>query len=136
MNGEAHTGVDEQQPFPGLRSFTEDAQAYFFGRSREAAELIRLVKRDVATVLFGRSGLGKTSLIQAGLFPLLRVDNFLPIPVRLLRRRPERSSGTGQDGDQGTDRGLQDRCTSAHGGPIALGVPFTARRFGTRRIAW
>ena len=35
------------------------------------------------TVLYGRSGLGKTSLLRAGLFPLLRErTNFLPVYVR------------------------------------------------------
>ena len=34
------------------------------------------------TVLYGRSGLGKTSLLRAGLFPLLRERDFLPIYVR------------------------------------------------------
>lgn len=35
------------------------------------------------TVLYGRSGLGKTSLLRAGLFPLLHDHNLLPIYVRL-----------------------------------------------------
>ena len=35
------------------------------------------------TVLFGASGLGKTSLVQAGLFPLLRKQHYLPVYVRL-----------------------------------------------------
>ena len=35
------------------------------------------------TVLFGESGLGKTSLVQAGLFPRLRQQNILPVYVRL-----------------------------------------------------
>ena len=35
------------------------------------------------TVLFGKSGLGKTSLLKAGLFPRLRQRHFLPIYVRL-----------------------------------------------------
>src|SRR6516162_10347383 len=37
----------------------------------------------MATLLFGQSGLGKTSLLQAGLFPLLRRNSFLPVPIRL-----------------------------------------------------
>src|SRR5262249_23795843 len=35
------------------------------------------------TVLFGKSGLGKTSLVQAGLFPRLRQRNIFPVYVRL-----------------------------------------------------
>ena len=34
-------------------------------------------------MLFGRSGLGKTSLLQAGLFPLLRSNDSLPIRIRV-----------------------------------------------------
>ena len=36
------------------------------------------------TIVFGQSGLGKTSLLQAGAMPKLRDDGFLPIPIRLI----------------------------------------------------
>ena len=45
--------------------------------------LFRLVRRETLTLFYGRSGLGKTSLLQAGLFPRLREANLLPIPIRL-----------------------------------------------------
>lgn len=35
------------------------------------------------TVLFGQSGLGKSSLLQAGVFPVLREADFLPLYLRL-----------------------------------------------------
>ncbi|HRD90670.1 MAG TPA: hypothetical protein PK752_20800, partial [Accumulibacter sp.] len=45
--------------------------------------MLRLVKREPLTVLFGRSGLGKTSLLKAGLFPVLRSADLLPVYLRL-----------------------------------------------------
>ncbi len=75
--------VDQQRPFPGLLSFRERESPYFFGRGKEASRLLRLVRRDVATLLFGGSGLGKTSLIHAGLFPNLRKSQFLPVSIRI-----------------------------------------------------
>jgi WD40 repeat protein len=75
--------IDRENPWPGLASFTEDARGYFFGRTRETDELARLVRRETLTVLFGQSGLGKSSLLQAGLFPLLRESDHLPLYLRL-----------------------------------------------------
>jgi hypothetical protein len=63
--------------------FTEATQAFFHGRDAEAAELLRRVRRERLTILFGQSGLGKTSLLCAGLFPRLRVADFLPVYIRL-----------------------------------------------------
>ena len=76
------TQLDADNPWPGLESFEENAQAFFFGRDREAASLLNHVRDAPVTVLYGRSGLGKTSLLQAGLFPLLREENFLPVYAR------------------------------------------------------
>jgi hypothetical protein len=81
--------IDAQNPWPGLREFDEAAERFFNGRAEESAALRRLVMQAPLTVLFGASGLGKTSLLQAGLFPLLRQDHFLPIYLRLdLHDRP------------------------------------------------
>lgn len=75
--------VDAAQPWPGLDAFTEELSRFFCGRDTETDELFRHTQRDVVTVLFGQSGLGKTSLLQAGLFPRMRKAGFLPILIRL-----------------------------------------------------
>src|SRR6185295_15457570 len=76
-------GLSPDNPWPGLDPFDETDRDYFHGRAAESGELLRLVRRELLTVLFGRSGLGKTSLLKAGLFPLLREEDYLPVYVRL-----------------------------------------------------
>src|SRR6266545_512089 len=75
--------VDERHPWPGLVPFREAYSRFFFGRSLEQEELLRSIRRGITTLLFGESGLGKTSLLQAGLFPRLRENGYLPVLVRL-----------------------------------------------------
>jgi hypothetical protein len=75
--------LDSQNPWPGLTAFTEKQHEFFYGREQESHELFSCVKRERLTVLFGKSGLGKTSLLQAGLFPQLRAADCLPVYVRL-----------------------------------------------------
>ena len=75
--------ADAQHPWIGLASFTEDERGFFAGRGEEVDELLRLVRREILTLLYGVSGLGKTSLLQAGLFPALRAEDCLPVPIRL-----------------------------------------------------
>ena len=74
---------DERNPWLGLASFTEETRAYFYGRDEETAELARRVQRKLLTVLFGQSGLGKTSILRAGLVPRLRDQGYCPIYVRI-----------------------------------------------------
>ena len=75
--------LDPENPWPGLAWFDESAERFFNGRTREIQELKRLVVEAPLSVLFGRSGLGKTSLLKAGLFPALRRANHLPVYVRV-----------------------------------------------------
>jgi hypothetical protein len=75
--------LDKNTPWPGLLAFTEATREFFHGREEESDDLSRLVRLYRLTVLFGESGLGKTSLLKAGLFPLLRQYEFLPLYLRI-----------------------------------------------------
>ena len=75
--------IDPEHPWIGLASYSEETRSYFHGRDEEAAELARRVQRKPLTVLFGQSGLGKTSLLRAGLVPRLRGEGFCPVYVRI-----------------------------------------------------
>ena len=67
----AQGAVDAEHPWLGLASFTEETRAYFYGREEEIGELCRRVQRKLLTILFGQSGLGKTSILRAGVVPRL-----------------------------------------------------------------
>src|SRR6202140_3541274 len=77
------SAVSPESPWLGLRPFTEGVREYFFGRDAEVRDLFQRVVHKPLTILFGRSGLGKTSLLQAALVPRLRDAGFLPIVLRL-----------------------------------------------------
>src|SRR6476469_1893959 len=79
----ADAAVDEEHPWLGLASFTEETRAYFYGREDEIAELCRRVQRKLLTILFGPSGLGKTSILRAGIVPRLRPEGYCPVYVRI-----------------------------------------------------
>ena len=76
--------VDSLNPWPGLPAYQEDDAPFFRGRSEDVAALLRLVASERVTVLYGASGLGKTSLLNAGLSPALRQEHVLPVSVRLI----------------------------------------------------
>ncbi|MEP6836351.1 MAG: ATP-binding protein [Gemmatimonas sp.] len=89
---------DADRPWPGLLSFSEDAKDYFHGRDQEIDELVRLFRRETTTVLYGQSGIGKTSLLRAGLFPRLREIDLHPVYIRfnlddVARVSPEQQIG-------------------------------------------
>ena len=77
------SSVDAEHPWLGLVSFTEETREFFHGREEEVAELARRVQRKLLTILFGKSGLGKTSILRAGIVPRLRPLGFCPVYVRI-----------------------------------------------------
>ena len=81
--GAARAAVDSEHPWLGLASFTEETRQYFHGREEEVAELGRRVQRKLLTILFGQSGLGKTSILRAGIVPRLRPEGYCPVYVRI-----------------------------------------------------
>src|SRR5262245_9722754 len=76
--------VNPEAPWLGLRPFDEVSSAYFFGRVSELNDLGERVVNRRVTLLYGRSGLGKTSLLRAGLVNWLRKrSGFVPVIIRL-----------------------------------------------------
>ena len=62
------------EPYPGLRPFRKDEHSFFFGRYDHIAALYRLLDRGRLLAILGGSGSGKSSLILAGLLPLLDAE--------------------------------------------------------------
>jgi tetratricopeptide (TPR) repeat protein len=75
--------VDPEQPWLGLAAFSEATRGYFFGRDGDIAELCRRVQRNALTTLYGQSGLGKTSILNAGVAPRLRAAGYCPVYLRM-----------------------------------------------------
>jgi formylglycine-generating enzyme required for sulfatase activity len=80
-------------PFPGLQSFGDDDAdaAVFYGRSREIAEVLevlrgmRAISERRVLVVLGASGAGKSSLLKAGVIPRLRRETPAWLPLRAFR---------------------------------------------------
>lgn len=70
-----------ENPWIGLSSYQEGSKIY--GRDEEICELSSRIQYNNQTVVYGRSGIGKSSIINAGVFPRLREENILPISIRL-----------------------------------------------------
>ncbi|MDX6389117.1 MAG: hypothetical protein QOJ73_180 [Streptosporangiaceae bacterium] len=70
-----------QQPYVGLRAFRSEDHDRFFGRTTESHEIAALWRANKLTLLYGASGVGKTSLLQAGVIPLLDTGSVDRLPV-------------------------------------------------------
>ncbi|MCQ2319338.1 MAG: WD40 domain-containing protein [Bacteroidales bacterium] len=70
-------------PWPGLGSYDDSGRYMFCGRRKATNELYSLISDHTVVSLYGRSGIGKTSLLKAGVMPLLSRRGYLPVYVRL-----------------------------------------------------
>jgi cellulose biosynthesis protein BcsQ len=64
--------VEHGTPYLGLRPFEEQHASVFFGREELIERLIEELRGAHFLAVIGSSGSGKSSLVQAGLFPALR----------------------------------------------------------------
>lgn len=69
-------------PWLGLAPYTEGTPLY--GRTEESAVLSEIIKDNIATIVYGKSGIGKSSLLSAGISPMLRGEQYIPVPLRLV----------------------------------------------------
>lgn len=68
-------------PWKGLNFYREGEILY--GRDSEIQSIALYVINNIQTVLYGKSGIGKSSIINAGVFPIARKSGLFPISVRL-----------------------------------------------------
>lgn len=66
--------------YPGVKPFETTEQDLFFGRDRDIEDLLDLIWLEKLVVLFGKSGYGKSSLLNAGILP--RLEQIFPVVVR------------------------------------------------------
>lgn len=70
-----------KNPWLGLNTYAEHDRLY--GRDKETEEVSDIILNNRSTVIYGRSGVGKSSLLRAGVFPRMRYEDFLPVYIRL-----------------------------------------------------
>lgn len=68
-------GADSLPPYRALLVFREEDARLFYGREIPAEELRKKTLTNQLVAVVGASGSGKSSIVQAGLFPLLRRES-------------------------------------------------------------
>lgn len=83
----------KNNPWKGLVPYEEkDLENYeFCGRTKAISKYYSLITNKLVSTLYGRTGCGKTSMLQAGIFPLLRQESYFPVMCRLSLRNENAS---------------------------------------------
>jgi WD40 repeat protein/serine/threonine protein kinase/DNA-binding SARP family transcriptional activator len=76
----AETYTPAENPYKGLRAFSESDAEHFFGRDALVDQLLSAVAEHRLVAVVGPSGIGKSSVVKAGLVPALR-KGALPVAV-------------------------------------------------------
>lgn len=71
----------QENPWRGLSSYKEGETIY--GRDDDIRDLSQCVLRDKYTLLYGKSGIGKSSILNAAIIPALRRHGYIPVVIRL-----------------------------------------------------
>ncbi|MEH2239140.1 nSTAND1 domain-containing NTPase [Nostoc sp.] len=76
---ESTTGLDLGVcPYMGLSAFLEEDSQYFYGREALTQQLIHQLRDRSFLAVIGASGSGKSSIVQAGVIPQLRLGKQIP----------------------------------------------------------
>lgn len=81
-----NNALHDINPWKGLNFYKEGEILY--GRNKEINSLAQYVINNTQTVLYGRSGIGKSSIINAGVYPIARMEGLYPVGLRL-KHEPE-----------------------------------------------
>ena len=70
----------ETSKWNGLDFYYEGQALY--GRNLEISRITNAIDENIQTIIYGQSGVGKSSLLNAGLFPKLRDLKYFPVVIR------------------------------------------------------
>jgi len=74
---------EEFCPYKGLQPYEEADEKYFFGRERDIEIIISNLCASSLTILYGASGVGKSSVLLAGVAPKMRdVEGYVLVVFR------------------------------------------------------
>lgn len=73
--------TETRNPYVGPRTFEREDAPYFFGREREAQDLLFLVLSQRLVLFYAQSGAGKSSLLNTRLRPGLEAEGFRVLPT-------------------------------------------------------
>ena len=69
----------KNNPYIGPRPYQRGERRNFYGRAREARDLLSLIRAERVALFYAQSGAGKTSLLNAQIIPALEAEfNVLP----------------------------------------------------------
>jgi len=76
--------------YPGTTPFEKEQKETFFGREKDIENLLELIKFEALILLYSKSGLGKSSLLNAGIQPHLESEkNTRIVNIRFTRYSKE-----------------------------------------------
>ena len=70
-------------PWKALMPYSINDNKIFYGRDNEMSDLLSLIKYNQVVTLYGKSGVGKSSLLYAGVCPRLSLNGLHPYTIRL-----------------------------------------------------
>jgi len=88
LHGGRTSQIPQGAPYPGLRTFDAAQAGVFFGRETEVRRAVARLRDVPLLTLVGPSGVGKSSLVRAGIAPALTASSEA---WRILETRPGRA---------------------------------------------
>lgn len=70
-----HLSPNYKNRYPGVKPFTPEEKELFFGRQKDVEDLHSLIFIKQTVILYGKSGYGKSSLLNAGIIPKLKEED-------------------------------------------------------------
>ncbi len=69
--------------YAGISPFMSEQQDVFFGRDKDTEELNEQILLEKQVLLYAKSGIGKSSIVNAGVIPILeRANEYKPVIIR------------------------------------------------------